>query len=70
MTRALLVAAALGLSLAGANACEFQRSASTKVDQTKVASTTHSMSKPMSTAPTVTQADQKKNTTATVEKDG
>lgn len=70
MTRALLVAAALGLSLAGANACEFQRSAATKVDQTKVASTTHSMSKPMSTAPTATQADQEKNTTATVEKDG
>lgn len=68
MTRALLVAAALGLSLAGANACEFQRSASTKVDQTKVASTT--MSKPMSSAPTATQADREKNATATVEKDG
>ncbi|HWK64631.1 MAG TPA: hypothetical protein VNS34_06800 [Rhizobiaceae bacterium] len=70
MTRALLVAAVLGLSLAGANACEFQRSASTKVDHTKVASTTQSMSKPMSTAPTATQADQGKTPTATVEKDG
>jgi hypothetical protein len=70
MTRALLVPAILGLSLAGANACEFQRSAATKVDNTTVASTTHSMSTPMSKASTAAPADKEKKTTATVEKDG
>lgn len=69
MTRALLVGAVLGLSLAGANACEFQRSASGKVDNTTVASTTQST--PMSTASTAAPADHAKTTTkATVGKDG
>lgn len=38
MTKALIVAAALGLSLSAAGACEYQRSAEAKVDQTVVAS--------------------------------
>lgn len=38
MTKALIVAAALGLSLSVAGACEYQRSAEAKVDQTVVAS--------------------------------
>lgn len=40
MTRILVLAAALGLGLSSASACEFQRSA--KVDQTVVASITPS----------------------------
>lgn len=53
MTKALLVAAALGLSIAGANACEAMRSAA-KTDNTTVASTTatQSMSTPQSKAAT------------------
>jgi hypothetical protein len=53
MTKALLVATALGLSVAGANACEFERSAGTKIDKMSVASTgtTQSMSAPGTKAP-------------------
>lgn len=47
MTKALVVAAALGLSLSAAGACEYQRSAQAKVDQTVVASiATTTMSAP------------------------
>ncbi len=38
MTKALIVAASLGLSVSVAGACEYQRSAQSKVDQTIVAS--------------------------------
>jgi len=38
MTKALIVAASLGLSLSAAGACEYQRSAQAKIDQTVVAS--------------------------------
>ena len=38
MTKTLIVAAAFGLSLSAANACEFMRSAEAPVDQTVVAS--------------------------------
>lgn len=47
MTRALIVVATLGLSLSAAGACEYQRSAQAKVDQTVVASiATTTMSTP------------------------
>lgn len=38
MTKVLVAAACLGLSLSAASACEFMRSAKTHVDQTVVAS--------------------------------
>lgn len=46
MTRLLMIAAALGLGLSAASACEMMRSASAGIDETTVASTT---STPMST---------------------
>lgn len=64
MTKALLVAAALGLSIAGANACEFMHSAA-KTDNMTVASTTattQSMSTSESKAATdAVQADKAKD---------
>ncbi len=48
MTKALLVAAALGLTMVSAGACEFQRSAK-KLDTTTTASTAQSMSAPVPT---------------------
>ncbi len=75
MTRALLVAAALGLAalgltVAGASACEIQHSASAKVDNKTTASNTHSMSTPTSTASTAEQAKEKMSTPAAGGKDG
>lgn len=49
MTRALIVAVSLGLSLSAASACEYMRSAKAKVDQTVVASITPE-EQPMSTS--------------------
>lgn len=46
MTRLLMIAAALGLAMSTAGACEWMRSASTGIDETTVASTTAA---PMST---------------------
>jgi hypothetical protein len=49
MTKALLVAAALGLTISSAGACEFMRSAK-KLDTTTTASTrTENMSAPVAT---------------------
>lgn len=45
MIKALLVAAALGLSVAGANACEFEQTAGTGTDNMSVASTGMTQSK-------------------------
>lgn len=70
MTRALLVAAALGLTVAGASACEIQHSASAKVDGKTTASSSHSMSTPTNTAATAEQAKEKMSTTAAGGKDG
>jgi hypothetical protein len=54
MTRILVVAAALGLGLSGASACDFQRSA--ELDRTVVASVTSSqMESTPATAPIPTQ---------------
>ena len=44
MTRIILTAAALAMAASGASACEFMRSASTKVDNMTVASTATSQS--------------------------
>ncbi|BCH22237.1 hypothetical protein MesoLjLc_19810 [Mesorhizobium sp. L-8-10] len=64
MTKALLVAAALGLSIAGANACEFMHSAA-KTDNMTVAgtsATSQTMSTPESTAATdAVRADRAKD---------
>lgn len=72
MTKALLVAAALGLSIAGANACEFMHSAGT-TDNMTVASTTatQSMPTPESKAATdAVNADKAKDTTVRADKRG
>ncbi|MGO4834324.1 hypothetical protein AB4144_18865 [Rhizobiaceae sp. 2RAB30] len=72
MTKALLVAAALGLSIAGANACEAMRSAA-KTDNMTVASTTatQSMSTPESKAATdAVRADKAKEATAPADERG
>lgn len=55
MTKALLAAVALGLSVAGANACDFMRSAATHTDNMSVASTTATQSK--STSDTRSRTD-------------
>jgi len=48
MTKVLLIAAALGLAVSSAQACDFHRSAEAKdVDQTKVASITVPQSEPV-----------------------
>lgn len=50
MTRLLIVAAGFALSISAANACEYQRSAKAKVDQTVVASIVTDEAKPMTNA--------------------
>lgn len=55
MTKALLAAAALGLSVAGANACEFMHSAG-HTDNMTVSSTT-ATTQPMSTSESKAAAD-------------
>jgi hypothetical protein len=49
MTKILIVAASLGLSLSAAGACEFQRSVQADIDQTVVASVVTDEQKSMST---------------------
>ena len=49
MTRLLIVAAGLGLTLSAAGACNFNRSAKADVDQTVVASVATDEAKSMST---------------------
>jgi hypothetical protein len=53
MTRLLIVAAGLGLTLSAADACDYNRSAKADVDKTVVASVTTDEAKPMSTPQTV-----------------
>jgi hypothetical protein len=47
MTRIFLVAAAIGLAVSSAQACEYQRSAQNKVDATTVASIEIPQSQPV-----------------------
>lgn len=62
MTKALVLAAAFGLSMAGANACEFHNTAhnTAKVDMTSVASVTKTETQPAQTmsTPTIVIDDQ------------
>lgn len=63
MTRVLVLAASLGLVASQALACDFMRSASTQVDDTKVASVTSDEQTKMSTpivqpAPSTDEAAQ------------
>jgi hypothetical protein len=51
MTKLLLLATAFGLAVSGANACESERSASSKVDKMTVASTAQSVATPELAAP-------------------
>ena len=64
MTRVLILAGALGLAASQAMACDFMRSASAKVDDTKVASITTDEQKNMST-PVVQQAPAADDTAKT-----
>ena len=59
MKRILLMTAALGLSLSGAGACEFKRSASKSVDTMTVASTKapETQSTPATIVPAAPAAD-------------
>ena len=57
MTKLLLIAAAFGLAVTSAQACEYQRSAKAKVDTTTVASVEIPQSTPVTLpAPVVTPA--------------
>lgn len=72
MTKALLVAAALGLSIAGANACEAMRSAA-RTDNMTVASTTATQSMSTSQSKAAAHgvhADKAKDTTVPADKRG
>ena len=53
MTRLLIVAASLGMTLSAAGACEFNRSAKAGIDQTVVASVALDEAKSMSTPQTI-----------------
>jgi hypothetical protein len=50
MTKLLLMAAAIGLTVSGAGACDYQKSVRAKVDPTTVASVATTESARMSTA--------------------
>ena len=58
MTKILIMAASLGLSLSAAGACEFMKSAEAKIDQTIVASVTADEEKNMSTPQQVIVIDE------------
>ncbi len=53
MTRLLIVAAGLGLTISAAGACNYHKSAKADVDQTVVASVAEDEAKSMSTPQTV-----------------
>lgn len=58
MTKLLVAASVLGLSLSTAGACEYQRSAKAKVDNTVVASIAEEQADQMST-PVILPPDEK-----------
>ena len=70
MTRILIMAVSIGLSLSAAGACEFMKSAEAKIDQTTVASVTAGEEKNMSAPQQVIVIDEAASGRTAVEEAG